>query len=61
MPLVFMLLVFLLYCALIFLMKYKTEIIKIRKKKLKKNMIQNFILMNGYGIFVWASFMITLL
>ena len=36
MPLVFMLLVFLLYCALIFLMKYKTEIIKIKKKNINR-------------------------
>ena len=35
-PLAFMLLVFLLYCALIFLMKYKTEIIRIKKKNLKR-------------------------
>ena len=35
-PLLAMLLVFLLYCALIFLMKYKTEIIRIKKKTLKK-------------------------
>ena len=34
-PLILMLLVLLLYCALIFLMKYKTEIIKIKKKTLK--------------------------
>ncbi len=33
-PLVLMLLVFLIYCALIFLMKYKTEIIRIKKKNL---------------------------
>ncbi len=36
MPLMLMLLVILLYCALIFLMKYKTEIIKIKKKNLKR-------------------------
>ena len=35
-PLFLMLLVLLLYCALIFLMKYKTEIIKIKKKKIKR-------------------------
>ena len=35
-PLLAMLLVFLLYAALIFLMKYKTEIIRIKKKNLKK-------------------------
>ena len=35
-PLFLMLLVLLLYCALIFLMKYKTEIIKIKKKNLKR-------------------------
>ena len=35
-PLMLMLLVFLLYCALIFLMKYKTEIIRIKKKNLKR-------------------------
>ena len=35
-PLFLMLLVLLLYCALIFLMKYKTEIIRIKKKSLKK-------------------------
>ena len=35
-PLMLMLLVLLLYCALIFLMKYKTEIIKIKKKNLKR-------------------------
>ncbi len=35
-PLILMLLVFLLYCALIFLMKYKTEIIRIKKKNLKR-------------------------
>ena len=34
-PLMLMLLVLLLYCALIFLMKYKTEIIRIKKKILK--------------------------
>ena len=33
-PLALMLLVLLIYCALIFLMKYKTEIIKIKKKNL---------------------------
>ena len=32
MPLMLMFLVFILYCALIFLMKYKTEIIRIKKK-----------------------------
>ena len=31
-PLMLMLLVLLLYCALIFLMKYKTEIIRMKKK-----------------------------
>ena len=36
MPLFLMLFVLLLYCALIFLMKYKTEIIKIKKKNLKR-------------------------
>ena len=36
MPLLVMLLVFLLYAALIFLMKYKTEIIRIKKKNIKK-------------------------
>ncbi len=36
-PLMLMLLVLLLYCALIFLMKYKTEIIKIKKKNLKRS------------------------
>jgi heme exporter protein C len=35
-PLSLMLLVLLLYCALIFLMKYKTEIIRIKKKNLKR-------------------------
>ena len=35
-PLFLMLLVLLLYCALIFLMKYKTEIIKMKKKGLNK-------------------------
>ena len=35
-PLMLMLLVFLLYCALIFLMKYKTEIIRIKKKNIKR-------------------------
>jgi heme exporter protein C len=35
-PLVLMLLVFLLYAALIFLMKYKTEIIRIKKKNIKR-------------------------
>ena len=35
-PLMLMLLVLLLYCALIFLMKYKTEIIRMKKKYLKR-------------------------
>ena len=35
-PLMLMLLVLLMYCALIFLMKYKTEIIRIKKKNLKR-------------------------
>ena len=35
-PLMMMLLVLLLYCALIFLMKYKTEIIRIKKKNIKR-------------------------
>ena len=35
-PLLLMLLVILLYCALIFLMKYKTEIIRIKKKNIKR-------------------------
>ena len=35
-PLMLMLLVFLLYCALIFLMKYKTEIIKMKKRNIKR-------------------------
>jgi heme exporter protein C len=35
-PLMIMLLVFLLYAALIFLMKYKTEIIRIKKKNIKR-------------------------
>ena len=34
-PLILMLLVFLLFSALIFLMKYKTEIIRIKKKRIK--------------------------
>ena len=57
-PLMVMLLVFLLYAALIFLMKYKTEIIRIKKKNIKRtnNMISNFITMNGYGLYVWLSF-----
>ena len=60
MPLLLMFFVLILYCALIFLMKYKTEIIKI-KKKLKKIMIKEFIFMNGYGLYVWSSFFITFL
>ena len=36
MPLLLMFFVIILYCALIFLMKYKTEIIKIKKKNLKR-------------------------
>ena len=36
MPLMLMFFVLLLYCALIFLMKYKTEIIRIKKKNLKR-------------------------
>ena len=36
MPLMLMFFVLLLYCALIFLMKYKTEIIRIKKKGLKR-------------------------
>ena len=36
-PLLVMLLVFLIYAALIFLMKYKTEIIRIKKKNIKRN------------------------
>ncbi len=35
-PLLLMLLVLLLYCALIFLMKYKTEIIRIKRKNIKR-------------------------
>jgi len=35
-PLLVMLLVFLIYAALIFLMKYKTEIIRIKKKNIKR-------------------------
>ncbi len=35
-PLMLMLLVLILYCALIFLMKYKTEIIKMKKKNIKR-------------------------
>ena len=35
-PLALMMLVLLLYCALIFLMKYKTEIIRIKKKNIKR-------------------------
>ena len=35
-PLMLMLLTLLLYCALIFLMKYKTEIIRIKKKNIKR-------------------------
>ena len=35
-PLSLMLLVFLLYCALIFLMKYRAEIIRMKKKSLKR-------------------------
>ncbi len=35
-PLFLMLLVLLMYCALIFLMKYKTEIIKIKKQNIKR-------------------------
>tara|TARA_A100001011_G_scaffold349931_1_gene388844 strand:- start:249 stop:956 length:708 start_codon:yes stop_codon:yes gene_type:complete len=35
-PLLLMLLVFLIYCALIFLMKYKTEIIRIKKKNINR-------------------------
>ena len=36
MPLILMFFVLLLYCALIFLMKYKTEIIRIKKKNIKR-------------------------
>ena len=36
MPLFLMFFVLILYCALIFLMKYKTEIIRIKKKNLKR-------------------------
>ena len=36
MPLLLMFFVFILYCALIFLMKYKTEIIRIKRKNLKR-------------------------
>ena len=36
MPLMLMFFVMLLYCALIFLMKYKTEIIRMKKKNLKR-------------------------
>ena len=36
MPLLLMFFVLILYCALIFLMKYKTEIIKIKQKNLKR-------------------------
>ena len=36
MPLMLMFFVLILYCALIFLMKYKTEIIRIKKKSLKR-------------------------
>ena len=36
MPLMLMLLVLLLYCALILLMKYKTEIIRIKKKNIRR-------------------------
>ena len=36
MPLLLMFLVLLLYCALIFLLKYKTEIIRMKKKNLKR-------------------------
>jgi heme exporter protein C len=36
MPLLLMFFVLLLYCALIFLMKYKTEIIRMKKKSLKR-------------------------
>ena len=35
-PLILMLIVLLLYCALIFLMKYKTEVIRIKKKNIKR-------------------------
>ncbi len=35
-PLLFMFFVLIMYCALIFLMKYKTEIIRIKKKNLKR-------------------------
>ena len=35
-PLMLMIFVLLLYCALIFLMKYKTEIIRVKKKNLKR-------------------------
>ena len=35
-PLFLMLLVLSLYCALIFLMKYKTEIIKVKKQNIKR-------------------------
>ena len=41
-------------------MKYKTEIIRIKSKNLK-DMINNLLTMNGYGIFVWSSFVITFL
>ena len=36
MPLLFMFFVLIMYCALIFLMKYKTEIIRIKRKNLKR-------------------------
>ena len=36
MPLMLMFFVLILYCALIFLMKYKTEIIRIKRKSIKR-------------------------
>ena len=58
-PLCMMLFVFLLYCALIFLMKYKTEVIRMKKKRDKKIMNLDIFFMNGYGAYVWLSFAIT--
>ena len=55
-----MLLVLLLYGALIFLMKYKTEIIRM-KKKILKDYDYKFYIYEWLWVFVWLSFGIVLI
>ena len=48
---------FALFSLLIFLMKYNTELIKIKNKGLDRIMINEIFFMDGYGLYVLVCFL----